>query len=163
MSSIKMMSAVALFLGIGSVTVGILSLAYLGGAKYPVTALTGIWYGMSVSIINVWMTSLTLDLKQICQFNLTIICTIICTALYIVQKYYVSADSVWVIRIFCRYVKWRDNTEKTGKLFIYWPALTIQKRSSQATWDTYFLHWNISQNLIQKCLILLILKMHRSS
>ncbi|XP_056022739.1 uncharacterized protein LOC125652018 [Ostrea edulis] len=47
LSSIKMMSAVALFLGIGSVTVGILSLAYLGGAKYPVTALTGIWYGMS--------------------------------------------------------------------------------------------------------------------
>lgn len=154
-----MMSAVALFLGIGSVTVGILSLAYLGGAKYPVTALTGIWYGLSVSIINVWMTSLTLDLKQICQFNLTIICTIICTALYIVQKYYVSADSVWVIRIFCRYVKWRDNTEKTGKLFIYWPALTIFTSYLRHI----FLHWNISQNLIQKCLILLILKMHRSS
>lgn len=154
-----MMSAVALFLGIGSVTVGILSLAYLGGAKYPVTALTGIWYGMSVSIINVWMTSLTLDLKQICQFNLTIICTIICTALYIVQKYYVSADSVWVIRIFCRYVKWRDNTEKTGKLFIYWPALTIFTSYLRHVFSTleHFTKFD------PKVLNFVDIKMHRSS
>jgi hypothetical protein len=55
LSTIKIMSGVALFLGIGSVTLGIVSLVYLGGAQYPVTSATGIWYGLMVSIKHVWL------------------------------------------------------------------------------------------------------------
>jgi hypothetical protein len=29
---------------------------YLGGGEYPVTSATGIWYGISVSIIEWWGT-----------------------------------------------------------------------------------------------------------
>jgi hypothetical protein len=52
LSYIKMMSGIGIFLGISSIVIGIVVFVYLGGGEYPVTSATGIWYGISVSIIE---------------------------------------------------------------------------------------------------------------
>lgn len=44
LSHIRIMSVVALFIGVVSLVVGILVFVYLGGGKYPITTATGIWY-----------------------------------------------------------------------------------------------------------------------
>ena len=50
MSFIKIMSAIALAVGVVSIIVGILVFVYHGGGGYPVSTGVGIWYAFMVSI-----------------------------------------------------------------------------------------------------------------
>lgn len=61
LSHIRIMSVVALFIGVVSLVVGILVFVYLGGGKYPITTATGIWYAFMVCINDAYIYIVLVD------------------------------------------------------------------------------------------------------